>query len=356
MNVYERPESQRYWVVRAQGGDYIPHFKLSGTVAIGHLDELNFEEIATFFPDLKKLETKIKSAEPKEGNWERRAGIRFGQVKTFLTEISIGDLVVSIDSSSIMIGRVIGHPKIDKQPVRLRIGPEQYSDMSFTLRRDINWGPKISRRALPYAFQRTITARQTVFCIDAHWDRLLHLLYPVFISNNKIYFSTKIDQKESINNYRVSRFLLVMSELEALTRYFAEGYNENTVFEDFLMRIAPELSLVTKAEFMSRGNIWNHLGFSDREGKWISIIVLLYGAVFGVDLEVVKFDGVIPVELRVEIGKKLIERLDLHNFDSIKDSLQLNLPNYRTEPLEDSSKDSASDQRQMDILEDYQNV
>ena len=42
-NVYrikERPNDQRFWVVRASGGQYVPHFRAGGVAAIGHLNDL----------------------------------------------------------------------------------------------------------------------------------------------------------------------------------------------------------------------------------------------------------------------------------------------------------------------------
>ena len=42
--VYEKPEGQRIWVVRASGGTYVQHFKKAGIAAIGHLDDLDLSD------------------------------------------------------------------------------------------------------------------------------------------------------------------------------------------------------------------------------------------------------------------------------------------------------------------------
>lgn len=69
IGVFERPENQRYWVVRAQGGDYIDHFRQAGTVAIGHLDELGLPNSnhQPFFPAMRPLLAQIGSLERRKG-------------------------------------------------------------------------------------------------------------------------------------------------------------------------------------------------------------------------------------------------------------------------------------------------
>ena len=112
--IVERPSSQHYWVVRASGGDFVNHFRQAGVMAIGHIDELDLsrERLKPFFPELKPLQVAISNIEKKESrkSSKYRAYNHFNQVKTFIAEIDIGDLVVTIDHGTLCVGRVISYP------------------------------------------------------------------------------------------------------------------------------------------------------------------------------------------------------------------------------------------------------
>lgn len=354
IQIIEKPEGQRYWVVRAQGGDYVQHFRQGSTIAIAHLNPLNLpdEGNTPFVPELSELKKTIFVNEARAGAtaWKYRAQTRYGQVRTFVADMAIGDLVVTIDSSRLMVGRIVGHPKIDTVPVRVVHDPieNHYTEMAFDLRRDVNWGPVIKRAHLPTAMKRSISARQTVFNIDNYWESLYHLLYPVFVHNNQLYLSTRIEQKEPISNFSISLLLLVLTELEVFSRAsealsvkgmidFQELFNTFLENDDFI--------LSTTAEFMSPGSIWSQLGFSDKEGKGIVIGALLFGAIFGVELGPIKIDGVIHKELREQILESFNKRLEIHNVEGIRERLDLRIPNFNTRPLEDSSNDAKPDSK-----------
>lgn len=40
IKIFERPDNQRYWVVRSHGGAYFDHFFRASIIAISHLDWL----------------------------------------------------------------------------------------------------------------------------------------------------------------------------------------------------------------------------------------------------------------------------------------------------------------------------
>ncbi|MEW8288223.1 MAG: hypothetical protein AB2697_19765 [Candidatus Thiodiazotropha endolucinida] len=361
IRIPERPEGQRYWVVRAQGGDFVQHFRQGSVVAIGHLNEFNFPEAGNspFIPELDNLFSKIRTSEAKTEipSWKARAQNRFNQVKTFIAEMSVGDLVITIDSGLLMVGRIIGHPKIIGSPVRVVHDPKEnkFTEMAFDLRREVQWGPIIKRKNLPTAMKRSISARQTVFNVDEYWSYIYHLLYPAFIYNCRLYLSTRIEQEEPISNFSISQLLLVLTELEVISRSIEDIddpalVNFSDFFDLFLER--DDFILATTAEFMSPGSIWSYLGFSNKSGRGIVIGCLLFGMMFGVEIGPIKVDGVIHKELREKIMDEFNIRLRIHKIEKIKKRLQLTIPKYNTTPLEDSSNDSPPDPGILELLKE----
>ena len=81
LTLVERPENQRCWVVRAEGGRYAQHFRQAGIIAIGHLDNLKIPEEKNnpFFPELEDIRAKILRSET---NKEKVRSKHRAQIKT----------------------------------------------------------------------------------------------------------------------------------------------------------------------------------------------------------------------------------------------------------------------------------
>ncbi len=362
--IFERPKNQRYWVVRASRGDFVSHFRQSGLVAIGHIDDLvaGSAHNDPYYPDLKALRSSIEQREIKKGDeaaTKYRAHSYFNQVKTFLGEISVGDLVVTIDEGSLSVGRVIGNPFVDTSPVRYFYDENKnsYSDMSYKLRRAVQWGPVMSRSSLPTAMKRSISARQTVFNIDSYWTALYHLLYPVFRYGDRVYISARIKQKEAINSYSVSQVFRILTELEVVTRsYEAILYDPATDFDALFaqFRRTGDFELKTVAEFMSPGSIWGSLGFSDQAGRRIVIAGLLYAAIFGIDVKGVTIGGIIDENIRQKVVEYFLNRLEENDVVEMRERLNLDVPRHDTGTLEDKTHDAQPDERALAMLEAFE--
>ncbi len=108
--------------------------------------------------------------------------------------------------------------------------------------------------------------------------------------------------------------------------------------------------LATTAEFMSPGSVWSYLGVDDNTGRKIILGSLLFGALFGVKIGPLEVDGVVHKELREKIVEEFTERLEYHNAQSVKEKLELSLPEFNTEPLENNEYDETEDFRQVALL------
>lgn len=346
--IYEPPDEQRYWVVRSDSGQYFPHFRLGKCAAIGHLDPFKrfHSESDPFDVDLDGLKEQLSSLVGDDKKSKSQVTNTISQIRNFVYEINIGDLIITLNEDNMMYGRVIGHPKYDNRPIEyvhdIKTGTS--STMSLGLRREVQWGPLVRRSLIPSSLARSFRANQTVFNIDEHWQGLHHLIYPAFYSNGRLFLSAKLGQKSDIENISVIRFLNFLTESEVFIRsnFDAELLTENStdLFEEEIDRLSKEeeLKLKTKAQFMSPGDIWTFLsGISGVE--YYLAYYFIYSTIFGSSL--LGWDGIIDKDTKKKLTDFILTRWEKRRGEQHKTNLGLTLPKYRTEPLEDSSKDAA---------------
>ncbi len=345
--IYEVPSDRNVWVVRASGGDFVPHFRKAGIVAIGHLDILDLPDTASVnqtyvTEDLAKaLQTAHLQLEiPKS---KRATSAAVNQVIKFTEQMDVGDLVITLDSGLFSIGRVIGHPYIDKDPVRIvhQNDKDRYTEMDFHMRREVNWGPVLSRSSLPYAIERSLTAHQTVFNLNKSLIYIHHLFYPVFVFNEKIHFSAKIRQKENIDNYSMAQFLALLSELPALAKAFSDHKIANIsefdeVFSNF--RIDGSVSVTTKAAFMSEGDIWGQVALEAFKQKDVLWFYIAYSAIFG--SKIIGWEGAINNKTVQRLTSMAVQLVQRRGGDRLMADLKMKMPSHDTAALEDDSKDA----------------
>ncbi|MGF2688051.1 hypothetical protein ACQUWM_16230 [Marinobacter sp. DUT-3] len=359
--VIEKPPGQRIWAVRASSsGNFIPHFKRSRCVAIGHLDGESQSNTypGEYFPNLGTVQNilNVKAQETGNPSWKFRAASHYGQVRNFIAQMKPGDLVVSMDRSKLLVGRIVGHPYISKEAVRIEDEEGTLlSKMDFELRRDVIWGPSFKRSSLPGVMQRSINSRQTVFCIDKYWSDIYHLIYPVFKSDDQVYFSTRIEKKEDISNFDIAKLFTFLSYIEAFSKELSSIASGNLNINDAVNMLASknELTMSTVAEFMSPGSVWSKFRLPDIPGKKASTLMgllLAYGAIFGIETPAFKMDGVIDLETRHKLLDLMIDKIGSEDFTSTRERLKLEVPNYNTTPLEDGSSDAQPSRHQAELL------
>lgn len=89
--VKHRPEGQRFWVVRASGGQYLPHFRQAKAAAIGHLNDVALPTGEVDGGIIVGLQKRLTNASP-----DRPAGTitsHVNQVDKLVNEMRLGDLM-----------------------------------------------------------------------------------------------------------------------------------------------------------------------------------------------------------------------------------------------------------------------
>lgn len=329
----ERPASQRVWVVRASGGLYTQTFEAAGIMAIGHVDKVGWAEGPVSPRSLQMLSKQLEVINPRR----KKASIssHVNQTKRFCNEIKVDDLVVTVDAGRLMVGRVAGEAFIEQEPVVVEHLFRQSVKMPFQLRRKVDWGPKIARADVPLALEQVLKAHQAVFNLDKQWQAVYHMLYPCFSFEGVLYLSTNIKQKKALNNYSLSQFFSILSGIEAIAKTFAKPQpGEFETFEELFVQYmsSSQLTLTSKAEFMSPGTIWSKVKITP---KGMVLAVLVYVMLFGGDMSLIKTDGIIDLETRQRFYEIVAKMIEERVFEKVESDLKIEIPKLDTRPLDD---------------------
>lgn len=341
MKIYNVPQERRYWVIRAESGIYYEHFLKYGIIALGHIDELGLPEEKPFFPEISYISSKLQRLHDAQELKRRRTFAHVNQVKTFLQEMNIGDWVITIGEHSLSFGRITGYPELNKKPLPIlhEKDAERRVDLHFNLRRAVAWGPLIQRGKLPFGLMQSLRANQALFNIDHHREAIYHTLYPAFTMDNKLYLSAKINTEDGISNYAITSLLSILNEIEVMAKELGNGISAGN-FDNFFEKYAHEniITIKTKAQFHSPGDIWNEiLSIARNIDTWMFYAVAGYSMIFGNTK--LGFDGLIDLATRQKIWDIVIDRMEKKNVSGVVGVLKLTIPELDTSKLEIATND-----------------
>ncbi|QSV13416.1 hypothetical protein [Photobacterium ganghwense] len=275
-----------------------------------------------------------------ESGGQVRANTQLMQAKSFIYEMEEGDWVLSVGRSAVRYGVITSKPYIEREIISIVYDNEtgRKVDMDKHLRRKVSWGPVIKRSELPYGLAQSLRARQTVTNLDKHWQALHHSIYPAFKANGNLYLSIKIATENDIESYAVMNLFKLLNEIEVIGKAIANGVEINNFEEVFSQYLDNGLlSVTTKAQFHSPGEIWSMIrGANGDKAKWLIPTVFAYSMLFGNSH--LGFDGVIDLETRQKIWDVVISRLEENDTKKYVNKLELQMPKAKTEVLEVESK------------------
>jgi len=331
----ERPEDQRFWVVRASGGQYVRLFREAGIVAIGHLNPLRLSDGPLLEGNAAAFEAELKKSDPDRPKASITA--HANQAEAFCFTMKKDDIVVTLDSDALMIGRVTGDPYFANEPFVQNWSDAPSEKLTHRLRREVSWGPLLSRGSVPVAMQMTLFAHQTIFNIDRYWTSVYHLLYPCFTFDGRLYLSANIKQKAALNNYSISQLFSLLSGVEAMGKLWANDSDEWKNYPENMEGLSDSMSLnlSSKAEFMSPGTVWSMITTTTPEMIGIAMV---YVMLFGGDLKFFKADGLIDIHTRQKLWDMVLKLKETHKVSKLKDDLKVDVPKIDTAPLDKPKK------------------
>ena len=299
--IYEIQPEKRYWVVKTDHGKFFEHFKQNSLIAIGHLDDLSLAECKKrpYEPDFTNLK---KELEKSHLETKKRPGYttnHFKQVRSFISDLKIGDWVIIKNEEIILIGRVTGFPRISKEPLYKKpVNIEQ--KLTFQLRRKVHWGPYLPIRNVPLALKNSLSAQQSFYNIDRHKIAIHHLIFPWFKCSDNLYLSARINTEKEISNFYLSNFFVLLNEIELISKVFNENTLDAEIFSNEFKNFVREnkFNLTTKASFSSPGDVWAKVQFAalSRMPMKMTYLVVIYAMLFG--HPVLGMDGILDLESR----------------------------------------------------------
>ena len=365
-NIHQVPSGQRIWVVRADGGFFLRHFVEFGTIAIGHLDEIDIYPTGRkpFAPDPLMLETTLTRQFVSNQKSKGQLTSAINQVRSFIYGMRVGDLVMTPASNRILIGRIVGVPTLDANPLVVRSKQETDVRLKYRLRRKVIWGPDITRTLFPISITKSMRANQTVFNVDEHWIEIHHLMYPIFFRDQTTFLSFRIGQPDAIDSLSVSRFLLFLSRTDAFSGHISKfsewGPNASAQLDGIVESIDPNDLVNIQAQFMSPGDLFarfseiaKSIGPEGKEAKKTAKRMIyataIYAALFGNDI--LGVDGIIDLQTRQKIWNYVLEEWKDADGEKVQKNLKLSMPNPDTKKIETPKNDEKGIER--DLYEIY---
>lgn len=235
---------RRYWFVRTYSGELYNDFVERGYVGLGlnNVPMKYIKEGAENKANYNRLKTFIENNnEYKKGEATKWAN----QLLSFEHDIKIGDIVMipSKNSDVLSFGVVESDVLIkeDKGTFQFKNKYEPYPEK----RRKIKWIKEAPKAELGTELRGLISSHQGLTNAGWYSQFIEGSLSTIYIKEDKVYLSLKINQDEEINAFHLSRFL------DALTYFYKEFCDE--FGEEFDENLFIKIKLQSKGKMLLNG-------------------------------------------------------------------------------------------------------
>ncbi|KOO03146.1 hypothetical protein [Vibrio nereis] len=346
---------RNYWFVRSgqDGGEFFEHFNNSSVIAIGHADETPFNFTNGHILTDKNKDEIINAVKVYLRNRRKKpsvVGNIGGQLTRFLKEIKKDDIIVTVKGDRIVAGKVVSDCYYSSEAIH----PHHYTDddkqasepCRYTLRFNVKWGKRKDRGLVPYNLEKTLRTPLTV----AHLNKedqvaaLNHWLFPVYYTNEQIRCTLKIATTQQIQNRQLTRLSLALDELELLSGYvnsLEDDLNNLSIsgYKSFVRTNEESYVYTLTAQhlFMSPGyQFLQFASFENNTAKTILFTAVLY-SLFNPDAAAMA--EMLPPDLPVEEVQHITASIKnkISNFDALRESLSVGLPEPDLSPSNDSA-------------------
>lgn len=199
-----------FWMVRADKGQYYDDFNMNSYVGVAY-DEISLQEASNLTNE--QLMALYRERKPYDPNGKEIPTGTYTswitQLKRFANEITPGDyvLVPSKSSAQFALGVVIENP--------YELTDEQLNDIEevagrqnspFKKRIRVQFLSKFNRSTADPALYKMIYTQTTLCKINKYSSYILRASYDAYTSNNKIYLTFPVRQKEDIEAIPYTEF------------------------------------------------------------------------------------------------------------------------------------------------------
>lgn len=202
--------NRHYWLVRTEGGKFYSDFVRDNYVAIGwneFLDHSNFID--------KKMNENMKER-LLEAYPDNQPGRIYSQIRKFIQEIAVGDVVMipNENSQEISFGIVEGN-----------LVNRKVEDENFIKSRNIKWLKTIYKDELdPYLF-KMMRAQQTINRADEYAHFIDRTMYPFYKKGEESFLILPVKKEEDIPAYDLSNFINSLVDTIKLINRLEEEIN-----------------------------------------------------------------------------------------------------------------------------------
>ncbi len=337
MYIQDIPKDSKFWVVRSgDGGMFYDHFVHNSIAAIGHIDSMDFsDQILNNKDEVIKLVFNYKNTLLEKKETLASASNKAGQVLRFINEMSIGDIIITLDAKRIIVGKITSDPYKDIENATLLNvdGTTDEKLLKFSLRRKVEWGKTQFRDKLPLAINNSFRANQTVFSANEHWKELNHWLSVAFISDDEAYISSRIEQTEGINNLDIAQYSIIINKIEAIAQTIADNGNSNLDEEGLLdlfentykeLRKSRTFTVTTQQVFLSPGDLWAKTSGNRKKSL---LVVCTFLIMFNIEPSFADDNDKLFFENNYASISLLIDKVkNDENFEEVKNGLALKVP------------------------------
>ena len=337
----------KFWVIRpGEKAKYFNHFTEHNVVALGHIDHIADEEGIIEEVDHAKLKQALTNFKGENRDKDEafdkdlesaQISSAAGQVSTFVNDVKIGDLIITLNSTFILIGTVTSDAYVEDSELKvLRADGNGYADnaLSYKLRRNVVWGERKKREIIPKPIKPCFSPSQTLFSISEHNLVLFtHWLYSIYIIDGRLHFSTKINEPDNISHFNLTEFQRAIQKLELITKRvltedveISENLLSDLEVSYLLDGVNNEFTLTTKNSFLSEGNIWSGI-----EGNTLKLAVfsMLLGSLFSTPIEASE-EVSLTVKQKAFMQHTVKLMKDDGNFELFKKGIQASLDKPNT--------------------------
>ena len=123
LKLREISSETNYWVVRAgEAGKFFQHFTQGNIISIGHLNEMPSVSTSQIndTSEFEQLLTSYKAQLVPNQKSKSSTTVKISQVKKFVSDIKVGDVVLSLSDDYIIAGTVSSEAYIDDDIIIVR--------------------------------------------------------------------------------------------------------------------------------------------------------------------------------------------------------------------------------------------
>lgn len=290
-----------YWFIRTNSGDKFQDFYFGNYVAIGWDKFNDIDHIR----NTKQEDLKFEIAHTYDKEDESRPGSVAAQIKNFVSEIKINDIILipSSNCERIAFGRITSDAYLyeitDEDKIDMAFDD---SEIDFLKRRNVKWitSSPLRRSQIDPLIIPIIYSHGAVVSANSYQDYINRTLFPSYYKDGAFHSTLRINKKDNVSAYEFNKFLSCYFDLaDILADITGEAVNKD--------------DLKFKASFNSPGPVEFITGATSFFVVLSAISLLLNGANVNLELKISKLFN-LKMDIKSDgVLKKLSDNQKLSN-------------------------------------------